>query len=1513
VESLLSASPGKYLGREVYFLTDMQASTWVGQQPAALSGILQKIQNRARTVFVNVGGDAVPNLAITNLALDDELAGLGRLTTFTVTLQNFGFEAGRDAPRETAHVKLLIGKARTAPNDPPCTLNVVKEDLVRLERGKETNHTFAYKFPAPGEYVVQAQVDNDSLPLDDTRTIVVSVRKELPVLLVNGKPFGNTFDQSTEWLRLALNPFGDLPGTTPARPKVISAAQFADENTGDLAPPGEPYDCVYLCDVPSVGTSEARRLERHLRSGGGVVICLGGQVQPGEYNRVLYKNGTGLLPASLIGPQTATDAWDFQFALEADSEKTAPMRAFRATSDQASLRAIRFKQFFQLGETASGVKPRRVLSFAPVEIAGKEREAKAQNAPPGGPAILEWQPPNPAARKEENKGASGLSPDPRPLNPRLRGRLVLVTSTVNAEWSKWPASPSFPALMQELLYFACSGRLREQSVETAQPLELYLNTPNGGAEARVQTPDDRAETGKTENLDEGSVLRWLDTDVSGLYRVTLGAHPQEHLFAVNVPAFNDQQTSESDLKRTTKEELQQVYPEWDPQVVTDLSQVTKAALAAGEVEMVYQPLGPAIARWLLIIVLLLLFAEVVMAWIFGHYSGVAALGEQAPQTGRTWQDRTMTVLPWVLFVLVLGTAGILVHNAWTGDFLGFLPDGMRHWVERLVGVAAPAVGEESHWRLERSSNLWDGRADPWLLGALALAAIALVAAIYRREGTSNTTTGRRVILTVLRLGMFFLLLGIFLPQLQLWFDRQGWPDVVILLDDSGSMSAVDQYNDPRVQAAAEKLAALENLKEAERLKLAQLLLASPGADGRPDWLSTLVSQRKVRLHIYHCSSRAHRIKDVTTADEIPSALDAIKALRAESTNDSSQLGAAVRQVINDFRGSSLAAVVMCTDGVTTEGEDLGQVSKYAGQVGVPLFFVGIGDAHEVRDVFLSDLRAQDSVYVNDKIIFELRVNARGYDTLSLPVTLCEKGKEDEVLDRQTVQVGGSRKDVKVRLVYQPKKAGDRVFVIKVPIQPDEVDKDNNRTEHAVSVRDTKLIKVLYVEGYRRYEYHYVKSLLERESARIKGNKTMDLKVWLQAADPDHAAQDANALSKLPTKKELEVYDVVILGDVNPRPRDSLEIDEFFKNLVDFVREKGGGLLAVAGERFMPHAYKDTVLRDVLPIDLSTDRNEDPDAPIMDGYRPELTASGRVHPIFRFSADEKENDEIWSNLREFFWCAEGYQPKRLAEVLAVHPRLKRTNKMRAERADRDTPADLKHPLVTQHFVGAGRCMFFGFHETWRWGFREDLGKFNTFWIQTVRYLSRSRLGRINLTLDKQTNYQRGERIKIKASFPDDAPPPSKDIEVKVVAERRPFERPGDVQVRTIGLSWIEGSRADYEAVLTQTPEGHYAFWLSAPVVPDPKPRVECKVVAPPGEMYGLRLNQAELEQAAEATGGRFYNLADADKLLQEMPAGSRVTLSSTGPPWLLWTHTSLFLLAIVLLTTEWIMRKRENLL
>jgi hypothetical protein len=1618
IATKVGESAGRFPSREVYFFTDMQQATWLASQSSSspLSGKtplnkdgkpalgktpLQDIQKHARTFFVDVGRDGAGNLAVTGLKLNDSLVTTGDLVSFSGNVQNFGQE------NRKARVALLVGRA--GEDNDSLTLRVERQELREIKPGENAPVPFGYKFTAPGVYAVQMRLlgddagkSADDLPPDNARTIIVTVRDKVPIMVVNGKPAADRFDQGAEYLRLSLNPFGNAaPPWVPLRPKVATVAQFSDAAEGDL----NGYDCVFLCDVAQLGTGELRRLETHLRRGGGVVVSVGDQVAEhlDLYNRRLYKDGQGILPAKLIKKVQAST--DHHFILQASEEAylEPPLKAFAEDDDRSSLRKARFRQYLQ-AKPAADVKARTILSFMP-EVQPLVKAELDKDLPANDPAVMEWNPPLPRD-KEAAKNA------PR----RYRGKVILTTSTLNMDWNSWPGSPSFGAMMQELTRLAVSGRLRERSVTVGQMIEEYLSTPEAEVDVAIHAPNPEAvhrvlttekaifegkyrvrdflaapQQQRSQGVGDLSVLRWPQTDLSGIYLLSAGRGNEEIPVAVNVPTGTaDQQGTESDLTRVDRAKLADAYHGWEFQVITDPRNASHADNQNDEdVLILGGKMGPEVARRVLWVVLFLLFAEVALAWVFGHYSAVAGT-EPTPAGG------LLPIVVGMIAASCLAVIGyVLIQYGRNGDFLNCWPFyGLRELVERWQGVPKPGPGEASLWDFQRLPFLTANPDDPWPIVGIALVAAAMIFFIYRAEG-ARTGVAYRLLLGGLRLFMILLVLVIIGPRAEVHFDLQGWPDVVMIIDDSRSMGEPDHYQDAAVQEAVKRLGEqvrgrekirlperIKNIQEeiarkkalaqapdsATRLEIEQLTqklqnlenlsaqVNSPGwrptrlqlaqaivAPDEDDWIRTFVNKRRMKVHVFHldANGRAIRLTDAdgpageATAEDDARLIDrANKAIvNLEAEGKESRLGTAIRQVLDYYRGSSLSAVIMLTDGVTTRDETILQVSEYAAQKGVPLYFVGIGDDHPIRDLRLHDLQVDDVVYVNDTVHFEASLTGQGYKDLSVYIVLKvrdENGKEKQV-DRKSFKVDQRGASIKVQLKDQPKKAGRRLYIMEVELpkvdRPDKaIPPVHTRLERTIDVLESKLIKVLYVEGGPRYEFRFIKSLLERERLDQKKQRSIELKVVLLDADQDFPAQDRTALADFPpNREELDAYDVVILGDCDPRhPKLG---DKRLRNLADFVRgedskgrkstKTGGGLLLIAGPNFNPHAFADTPLAAVLPIEPLRAPPETDD--LRENYRLSLTPVGRQHNAFRLSPDDAENLAIWQRLAPMYWWSGGYRTKPLAEVLAVHPFQKAIA--------RNPGQDARHPLAVQMFVGSGRSMFFGFEETWRWRFRENELYFNKFWLETARYLSRNRITRTVLRLDRQTPYRVGEPIKVTVQFPDNAPIPGKQNakvpkdDVKVIVEFRPNAAGNekvDPEVQTLKLARTEGSRTNYSEFFTRTREGKYHFWLSSPDVSkeDPggqKPSADAKVELPPGELDRLRMNQDEMTQAAEATRGRFYNLTNADQLPDELPAGARPSLSTSKPPWLLWNWIPMFLLVLFLLTSEWLLRKRKHLL
>ncbi len=235
---------------------------------------------------------------------------------------------------------------------------------------------------------------------------------------------------------------------------------------------------------------------------------------------------------------------------------------------------------------------------------------------------------------------------------------------------------------------------------------------------------------------------------------------------------------------------------------------------------------------------------------------------------------------------------------------------------------------------------------------------------------------------------------------------------------------------------------------------------------------------------------------------------------------------------------------------------------------------------------LTELLVDDVVFVDDAVRFQAKLSARGFAGEKAMVRLkeLEPGSKDPAKAQRARIEGGRAAAGRASpsgssWSHHPKTTGERTFIIEVDKLPRELQTDNNRIERVVTVRKEKL-RVLFVDSEPRYEFRYLKNYLERD-------ETIDLNVVLLSSDPNYSEQDRSAIPTFPAAKDdLFAYDVVIFGDADISYMSQSQL----QNMVEFVTEKGGGVLFVAGDLFNPLAYHGTPLELLLPIELSDARN-----------------------------------------------------------------------------------------------------------------------------------------------------------------------------------------------------------------------------------------------------------------------------------------------------------------------------------
>ncbi len=769
---------------------------------------------------------------------------------------------------------------------------------------------------------------------------------------------------------------------------------------------------------------------------------------------------------------------------------------------------------------------------------------------------------------------------------------------------------------------------------------------------------------------------------------------------------------------------------------------------------------------------------------------------------------------------------------------------------------------------------------------LVAAAAAWVVYVYGHErgragvGLKTLLASLRILLIVL---LVFLLYGWMLNR-----HRTDLPDLVLMLDDSASMATVDESRDGKQQADLARRLQAAALPQSARLELVKLLLLERDA--------TLLRQlqQRYRLKVFLAGGSARPLAGGAPAEATSEAPAWAAELRQVQAGEPvSRLGKSLQEVLASQRGRPTAALILFTDGVTTEGKTISEAAAEARRKAVPLFLVGLGNTQPPRDVRVADLLVDDVVFAGDLVHFDFKVSAAGYEGQQATARLTIQGQAGPPVAEQQFTLGQAGAPQSIRLSYRPTDKGDYEFAVDVKPLDGEANLENNRQTRVVKVRDDAL-RVLYVQAYPSYDFRYLKTVLGRSLKSDSKDKSVELTTVLQEADLEYAALDETAARVFPVNRdELFAYDVLIFGDVNPAflSRSVLE------NIVAFVEQRGGGLVVLAGPRYTPLAYRDTPLAALLPVNLETASGPLPGAVLDQEFAPQPTRLGIASPQMQLADTLPASLALWREMPPWYWSLTASDLRPGARALAADPgRL---------------GAGGEHlPLISMQFVGAGKVIFHASDETYRWA-RHPAGEgyYTRYWVQTLRYLSRAKLlegGRLAELTSERTEYRRGEAVRLRARFFDDRLAPAADDGVTVMLESDGSQR------RQLVLRRDAVNRGVFEGLAGNLPDGQYRAWIASPTVAGQPPSQRFAVVAPPGEQARLEMDAADLQAAAQTSQGRFYTFPTAANLLRDLPRGRQVRIESL-PPVPIWNSAVWAGLFVVLITSEWLLRKRAGLL
>ena len=585
----------------------------------------------------------------------------------------------------------------------------------------------------------------------------------------------------------------------------------------------------------------------------------------------------------------------------------------------------------------------------------------------------------------------------------------------------------------------------------------------------------------------------------------------------------------------------------------------------------------------------------------------------------------------------------------------------------------------------------------------------------------------------------------------------------------------------------------------------------------------------------------------------------------------------------ELAGTPLAGIIVVTDGADNAGRELDPALLSLRARRVPVYTIGAGLERFPRDVAIEGIALPARPLVGANLLVDVSLRLRGVAGETLTLTAEADGR---LVATETFTLPSGEETMRARLRLSDLLPGTHRITVRAPALPRETVAENNEAHGVVQVRAGP-DRILYVEGEPRSELGFIRRAIATDSA-------LQLVVLLRSADKKFlrlGVRDSLELAGgFPTsREELFAYRGLMLGSIEA----SFFTPDQLRMLAEFVSQRGGGLLALGGRAALAEGgYRGTSLAEVLPIALDRTPREI-EAPALEvSVRP--TLAGFADPSLQLALTDSQSVHKWDSL----------PPLTVVNALgSLRPGATALLTGRAGGQGTDLP------MLSMQRFGRGTASVFAPQDSWLWKMHanipvEDLTHV-TLWRQLARSLTEESPERVEIAA-LPARVAPGEPVELRARVVDAQFIDVNDASV-VAHVTTPSGRMTDVP-----LEWALAENGAYSGRFVAEEAGVYAIGADARRGTDTSRAVSAALLA---DDQGADVEQAELRASllrriSKETGGRYYPLADAARLAEDVQyTEAGVTVRDSLD---LWDMPSVFIVLVLLLGAEWALRRSRGL-
>lgn len=556
---------------------------------------------------------------------------------------------------------------------------------------------------------------------------------------------------------------------------------------------------------------------------------------------------------------------------------------------------------------------------------------------------------------------------------------------------------------------------------------------------------------------------------------------------------------------------------------------------------------------------------------------------------------------------------------------------------------------------------------------------------------------------------------------------------------------------------------------------------------------------------------------------------------------------------------NIASVTIVSDGVITSGSN----PYYdAINLGIPVFTIGIGDTTQHTDVEIKKVLHNDIVYVETPTNIISTISNKGFSGDLITAALYEDNK---FISQQTVKLSPSGIQ-NITFDYSPQSSGEKKLSIQLSSLKGEFTTANNKQVFYVNVLSNK-IKVLLLASSPNADITFIKNALKRDE-NIQVNSIVQI-----------------SYNKFQNELNYNVIDSADVLFLIGFPSDKTP-QELLSRVITKIKDKETPFFFTLSSGISINKLQS--FGNVLPFNIIQ---------MIGGSKevqPYLLPEQAANPIFQQTDKNPLND--WNNLPPVSQPNAVFSPRVESKTLA---QIKMNNNV------------VNSPLIISSSFGGRRSIAVLAKDIWKWKLQiapKGLDLFDSFIVNSLRWLRTGvdqKLVRVNTS---KKNYSQGERVEFTAEVFDESLNPVSDagIKIKITSQKNNYE----TDMQNIGSGLYEGS-----IIINETGD----FKYSAEAVVNNhllgKDEGSFNIGEIDIEMANPVMNYSLLNLMANESGGEFFFANDYSSLLNKLKelkinsSKEKIVTSEIA----LWSDTWLLVIAVLLFSFEWFLRKRNGML